>query len=166
MSLKSFFVCKNYTGLIKQITKEIYNKGLNIEKCQMIVTKENILIMDTLTIPIRKDIMESISNKYNEKNIISLINNETNTNVYKKKLNMKSIDNTGIIHITSRILSDNNIDIINLNTNSQTVPFTSSKIFDMSIVINTSKDVNNNIIENLLTPVLSKYDPEFEIEDL
>ena len=167
MYTKTLFISKNYTGLIKKITKDIYNSGINIEKSQMIVTKENILILNTFTPYQNQDIMNSISNKYNEENIKSLIDiNKINANRYKKLITMNTYDNTGIIHDTSNILSDNDIDIINLNTDSKLAPFTSSKVFNMDIVIDIPTRINNDKITELLTPIIDKYNPELIINDV
>ena len=167
MYFKTSFISKNYVGLIRNITKEIFKSGINIEKSQMIITTENILIYNTFTSLNDTEIMNSISKKYNEDDINRLFNiQNSNSNQYYKKINMTSFDNTGIIHDISNIITNNNMDIINLNTNVNLAPFTSSRIFDMNMVINMPENIDNDIITELLTPINIEYNPELEIIDL
>ena len=139
--IKSTFINKISIGLVSRITKEIFDGNINILKSQMI-RNNHLFILRTECLLKDTNIMNNIINKYSSDNLFDIIA-KSDYHIYKdmKKVNISidCADTPGIIHDSTKILSDMNIDIETLQSDTNIAPLSGSYIFNMNLYIHIIK---------------------------
>jgi len=144
-------------GLVDEISAIINKNDGNIENSKMIkIDNQFAMIIDFYCIktldPIKKE-LESIK----ELEITYKAAKNSNLPDKSKKYILKGADDQGIVNKVSNLFSNQNINIIELNTFIESAPITGAPLFNMEIIIgyNNSiyiEDINSNLMslcENL-----------------
>ena len=133
-------------GLVDEISSIISQHNGNIENSKMIkIDNQFAMIIDFSCL---KNI-DAIKNNLNEIRELDItyktIQNSDTSNNQNKKYLIKGVDDQGIVNGISNFFSNNNINIIEVNTFLESAPITGAPLFNMEIMINYNK--SNDISE-------------------
>ena len=138
---KTTFVTQNCIGKISKITKDIFNKGININKSQM-VSHKNLLIFNAEYHNPRNITMDDLITKYNFADLKDIFEpNYHIQNYYYKRLIISCADTPGIIHDTSDLCRKLNININSLDTNCETAAMSCMDIFNLNVYLEIPDDI-------------------------
>ena len=155
--IKSTFINKNSIGLISRITKDIFEENINILKSQMI-RSNNLFVLRTECLLKDANIMNDITNKYSSDNLFDIVaQSDHPIDLEKVNISIDCADTPGIIHDSTKILSDMNIDIESLESDTDIAPLSGSHIFNMHMQINIPNGVTIDEINNNLDEITDKY---------
>tara|TARA_B100001093_G_C26379554_1_gene822298 strand:- start:88 stop:618 length:531 start_codon:yes stop_codon:yes gene_type:complete len=132
---------KNRIGLISDLTRYMYNEGANIQKSRMIGYNSSFIISLEADVP-KNFHVNNI--KSNFKNDINMFDTESvnqlsnlikldNKNTYNASISINLSDTPGIIHNTASILSENNININELQSDVDIAAFSNIPLFKLYI---------------------------------
>ena len=147
---------KNRIGLVSDLTKYIYNKGANIQKSRMVAYDSNFIISleflsdSNFKLSKFKNTFKDEIATLNSDTIIELKNlNKTNyKNTYEASISISLSDTPGIIHKTTQILSENNININELRSDVEISGFTNTPLFKLDLDISVPNQLNIGNIYN------------------
>ena len=146
---------KNNKNTISQIFESLYSHQVNIQRSQLInMTDSFILHADA---EIRHNIcINNILN--NHSNFVTLNPKKIyyNSNASNYRISIKNSDEPGIIHNTSKILNQKNINIYKMNSYITTAPIAGHNIFNLNSFIYYPND-------NLELPKLDDLGYEYKI---
>jgi glycine cleavage system regulatory protein len=160
--IKKTFITNNSIGKISKITKDIFNRGINIQKSQM-VTNRNLLIFNTQYYNHTKIDMSDIVSKYNLKDLNQIFKQYTppHKNYYYKTLTINCSDTPGIIHHTSEIMSNLDINIQGLESNSELSPISSIDVFNLKMTLHIPHKLKISDLEEHMETIVDKYGIEY-----
>ena len=160
--LKTTFITRNSIGKINKITKEMFNRGINIKKSQM-VTHRNLLIFNTeYENPYKNDISDIVS-KYNFTDLKHIFQSYTpQKNYFYKKLEIRCADSPGIIHHTSDVISNLNINIQDLESYSELSPISNTDVFHLKITLNIPDELDVSELEENMENIVDMYGVEYK----
>ena len=163
--VKTTFITHNSIGKIGKITKEIYDRGLNITKSQMI-THKNLLILNTEHNSNKLTKIDDIVLKYNIKDLdeIFKIKEVTGFDYINRKLLIECADSPGIIHDTSFIMSEMGINIESLKSDTDLSPISSVNLFKLSMNLNVPKKLDIEHINNSMEKIYIKYGIDYKFK--
>ena len=158
MSLfKTTFVTRNSTGKISKITKDIFNRGVNINKSQM-VSQKNLLIFNAEYHNPRNIAMNDLIDKYNFTDLNDIFEPNYHTqNYYYKRLIISCADTPGIIHDTSDLCRKLNININSLDTNCETGAMSCVDIFNLNVYLEIPADIKEYDLKKKMRILVDKY---------
>lgn len=161
--IKTTFITQNSIGKISKITKEIFNRGINIKKSQM-VTQKNLLIFSTQCENPYNNDMSDIVSKYNFTDLNNIFKpyNIPHKNYYYKILTIKCSDSPGIIHHTSKIMNNLDINIQGLESNSELSPISNINLFNLKMTLNVPEKIKISDLEENMETIVDKYGIEYE----
>lgn len=162
--IKATFITHNSIGKISKITKDIFNRGINISKSQMI-THRNLLIFNTEYSNKNTDILKDIIDKYtlNDLGEIFKYDYEPYHNYYYKNLQITCADTPGIIHIASDLMRNMNINIHSLDSNCKTIPITCAEVFNLNMCITVPQKIKVAEIEDNIKKIKDKYGIDYKL---
>tara|TARA_B110000967_G_scaffold183289_1_gene201868 strand:+ start:574 stop:990 length:417 start_codon:yes stop_codon:yes gene_type:complete len=133
---------------------------------------EQVLILKTDYLEKNAGIMSDIVNKHSDINLIDIFTpdpdfyNPIYKNCKKKLISINCADTPGIIHESTKIISDMNIEIETLQSDTETAPISGCTIFNMSMVINIPKDVSTKEIKLNLYTLRDFYGFDIDYQDI
>lgn len=142
-------------GIVNELTEVLHKASLNVEDSRMSILGGEFAIIllvsgdeaSTRSIIQQK---EALQNSLKLNLLIKTTTNPTPDNdLISYKIKIEGMDNPGIVHKLARYLSQQNINIVNMQTNSSHAPHTGTPVFmlDMLVDIPVSKDINQLIDE-------------------
>ena len=133
-------------GLVDKISLIIHQNNGNIENSKMIKINDQFAMIIDFSYLENIDVIKNDLNEIKELDITyKTIQNSDTSNKQNKKYLIKGADNQGIVNGISNFFSNNNINIIEVNTFLESAPITGAPLFNMEIMINYNK--SNNISE-------------------
>ena len=149
-------------GIVSNVSKEITDLNGNIETSNMLTLGDefNMLILFS----INKENIDKLKGRLAKKNNLSVsINNTLDTKSFKNKniciVTLKGADNEGIVHNFTKLLSDLNINIINMVTELRNAPITGQPLFFIKSKVAIPYDMN----ENKLKEILNKFEEQSNV---
>ena len=145
-------------GFISDISKEISSLNGNIEVSKMIKLGAdfNMLILISLD-PKHIDTFKKSLNQYSDLSFMikeTLSNSDNNNNKFIFRL--KGADNEGIVHYFTRLFSELNINILDLETKILNAPTTGSPLFYIKATIIISEYDSINKLEKSIANIENK----------
>lgn len=128
-------------GIVNELTKILLNANLNVEDSRMSVLGGEFAVMLLVTgsetsITSIKQQKEELSTSLNLNLLIkpttSRSNNEDHTSY---KITVEGMDNPGIVHKLANYLSQNSINIVNMQTDSGHAPHTGTPMFTVNMLV-------------------------------
>ena len=155
---KTTFITRNTIGKFSKIAKDIFNRGININKSQM-VTQKNLLIFKTEYYNPMNIALDDIITKYNFKDLNEIFepNGYYAKNYYYKRLTISCSDTPGIIHDTSDLCSKLNININSLDTNCEIGAMSCVDIFNLNLYLEIPEDIKEKDLKNKMSELVDKY---------
>ena len=143
---------KNKPGLVTNIFKKLYQNNININQSKMHSFNNNFVISANAEMHQKININDIINKYHNIKDLDKDL--YKNNNYYQAKVKVNNANEPGIIHNTTQIISDLDINIDNLESYTTRAPMSSIQIFHLSSVINIDKNLDffslkDKIIDNL-----------------
>ena len=145
-------------GLVDKISSIIHRNNGNIENSKMIKINDQFAMIIDFSYLENIDVIKNDLNEIKELDITyKTIQNSDTSNKQNKKYLIKGADNQGIVNGISNFFSNNNINIIEVNTFLESAPITGAPLFNMVIMINYNNSNNipeidsklNNLCEDL-----------------
>lgn len=136
-------------GIVNELTEVLHNASLNIEDSRMSILGGEFAII--LLVSGNKASLDAIAQQkddlQNKLSLNLLIKPTTSkppqsdTNSYE--INVEGMDNPGIVHKLARYLSQQRINIVNMQTSSSHAPHTGSPVFTVNMLVDipSSKDM-------------------------
>ena len=159
---------KNRVGLISNITKQLWNDNVNITKSNMIKLNDNFVLSMSANIPNKLNIDTSyfIPNDIMINNgFIKLENNYIqNASNIPIKINVSMADTPGIIHETTKILAENNLDISELSSDITPAPISGNDLFNLKIIAEGKPNINKYNIKEQLESLDALCNAEINIQ--
>ena len=160
--LKTTFITKNSIGKISKITRDIFNRGININKSQM-VTHRNLLIFNTEYYNPMNIVIDDIITKYNFTDLNEIFDPSYHTKkYYYKRLMISCSDTPGIIHDTSDLCSKLNININSLDTNCHKGAMSCVDIFNLNVYLEIPEHIREQDLKNKMSVLVDKYGIEID----
>ena len=143
---------KNKPGLITNIFKELHQKNININQSKMQSFNNNFVISANAEIHHNVNINQIIDKYSNIKDLNKDIGKENE--FYQAKIKVNNANEPGIIHNTTQIISNQDINIDSLESYTTRAPISSIQLFNLSAIINIDKNndflkLKDIIIENI-----------------
>ena len=133
-------------GLVDKISSIIHQNNGNIENSKMIKINDQFAMIIDFSYLENIEVIKNDLNEIKELDITyKTIQNSDTSNKQNKKYLINGADNQGIVNRISNFFSNNNINIIEVNTFLESAPITGAPLFNMVIMINYNK--SNNISE-------------------
>ncbi|VAW58023.1 Glycine cleavage system transcriptional antiactivator GcvR [hydrothermal vent metagenome] len=163
---------KDRPGIVNELTEALLNAQLNIEDSRMSVLGGEFAVMLLVTgsktsISAIEQNKDALSNSLNLNLLIKATSSQPDTTGYSRyKITVHGMDNPGIVHKLAHYLSQQSINIVNMQTESRHAPHTGTPLFSvhMQVDIPTRHEINHvqdefcNICDEL------NMDAEFESE--
>jgi len=133
-------------GLVDKISSIIHQNNGNIENSKMIKINDQFAMIIDFSYLENIEVIKNDLNEIKELDITyKTIQNSDTSNKQNKKYLINGADNQGIVNRISNFFSNNNINIIEVNTFLESAPITGTPLFNMEIMINYNN--SNNISE-------------------
>lgn len=137
-------------GIVNELTEVLHKSSLNVEDSRMSILGGEfaIILLVSGDEASTHSIIQQKETLQNSLNLNLLIKTTTNPapgdGLVSYEIKVEGMDNPGIVHKLTRYLSQHNINIVNMQTNSSHAPHTGSPVFmlDMLVDIPVSKDIN------------------------
>tara|TARA_B100002052_G_scaffold221460_1_gene203460 strand:+ start:727 stop:1254 length:528 start_codon:yes stop_codon:yes gene_type:complete len=150
---------KDRPGIISNITNEINILNGNIETSKMIKLESSFNIL--MLIQIKEKNIISLKEKLNRIPNLSIeFNNIEKSNSKLEKMfffRLKGADNEGIIHIFTNYFYNNNINILDLESEISNAPVTGQTLFFLKTRLLVPSSLNYSDVENDLIDLSNKH---------
>lgn len=125
---------KNKVNTIPKLYQNLYTNNVNILKSQLINMTDSFILHADAEVN-HKICINNILNNYSNFVIINPKQIYYNSNMANFKISVKNCDEPGIIHNTTKILSERNINICKINSYISTAPISGQNIFNLNTYI-------------------------------
>ena len=123
-------------GLVDKISSIIRQNNGNIENSKMIKINDQFAMIIDFSYLDNINVIKNDLNEIKELDITyKTIQNSDTSNKQNKKYLIKGADDQGIVNGISNFFSNNNINIIEINTFLESAPITGAPLFNMEIMI-------------------------------
>jgi len=128
-------------GIVNELTEVLLNTSLNVEDSRMSVLGGEFAVMllvtgNTASIDSLKQQQETLAKKLNLHILIKPTSSRSNNDEHiNYKITVQGMDNPGIVHKLARYLSQHNINIVNLQTDSSHAPHTGTPMFTVNMLV-------------------------------
>lgn len=157
-------------GIVNELTEVLLNANLNIEDSRMSVLGGEFAII--LLVTGNDASIQSIQQKKNELetalNLSLLVKSTTsrrkNNDLASYTIKVEGMDNPGIVHKLARYLSQQGINIVNMQTQSSHAPHTGTPIFTVDMLVDIPAAHNIDQVQDEFTKVCDglSMDAEFK----
>ncbi len=159
-------------GIVNELTEVLLKANLNIEDSRMTVLGGEFAVM--LLVSGNTDSIESVQQQANSLsdslNLNLLIKathkQDSRDNESHYNISVEGMDNPGIVHKLTRYLSQQHINIVNMQTNSGHAPHTGTPIFTVNIRVDIPVKLDIGQIKNDFTDLCNELNMDAEFSSL
>ena len=140
-------------GIVNELTEVLLEASLNVEDSRMSVLGGEFVVMLLVTgeekdINAIKQQIETLSQSLNLSLLIKSTSRPDSNNNYKQfTIDVDGMDNPGIVHKLARYLSQHQINIVNMHTESTHAAHTGTPMFSVHMLVDMPTDLNHQQIE-------------------
>jgi len=141
-------------GIVHELTEVLLNAGLNVEDSRMSVLGGEFAVMLLVTgnetsLNSIKQQKASLSDSLNLNLLIKSTTKPNDSDEQARyKITVEGMDNPGIVHKLAHYLSHQNINIVNMQTDSGHAPHTGTPLFTVNMLVDIPTRQNIQQIEN------------------
>ena len=163
-------------GIVNELTEVLLNTSLNVEDSRMSVLGGEFVVMLLVTgsetsIDSIKQQKDTLANSLNLNLLIkptTLSNPDGNSSDdhLSYNINVEDMDNPGIVHKLARYLSQQSINIVNMQTASGHAPHTGTPMFSVNMQVDIPAELNTKQLENDFTVLCDELSMDVEFKQV
>ena len=157
-------------GIVNELTEVLLKADLNIEDSRMSVLGGEFAVMLLVTgneksVDSINQQIDSVSASLNLNVLIKpTTSSNDNDNHIRYKVTVEGMDNPGIVHKLARYLSQHNINIVNMQTDSSHAPHTGTPMFTVNMLVDIPSAQNIKQVEDDFTALCDELSMDVEFK--
>ena len=155
---------RNKPGFVTQVFKNIFDNNINIHQSKMFKLSNNFVIAANAEIYPNSNI-EQIINKYSNFKDLNIDKIDNFELIKKAEIKIKNSDEPGIIHNTSEIISNLDLNIITMESYISIAPICGQNIFNLKTKVDIT-DIDFDKFNNQISDNLENLGYDFEISKI